>query len=47
MKSTGEVMGVGGSFAEAFKSQLAAGDRFPKQGQGVPVGAPVGQERHC
>ena len=28
MKSTGEVMGVGGSFAEAYvKSQLAAGDR--------------------
>ena len=34
MKSTGEVMGVGGSFAEAYvKSQLAAGDRFPKQGK--------------
>ena len=33
MKSTGEVMGVGRSFAEAFvKSQLAAGVRLPEQG---------------
>jgi carbamoyl-phosphate synthase large subunit len=33
MKSTGEVMGVGESFAEAFlKSQLAAGVRLPKSG---------------
>jgi len=33
MKSTGEVMGVGDSFAEAFlKSQLAAGVRLPKSG---------------
>jgi carbamoyl-phosphate synthase large subunit len=33
MKSTGEVMGVGESFAEAFlKSQLAAGVRLPKAG---------------
>ena len=31
MKSTGEVMGVGHTFAEAFvKSQLAAGVRLPK-----------------
>jgi len=34
MKSTGEVMGVGESFAEAFlKSQLAAGARLPAQGR--------------
>jgi carbamoyl-phosphate synthase large subunit len=34
MKSTGEVMGVGKSFAEAFvKSQLAAGVRLPKSGK--------------
>src|SRR5205085_11265851 len=33
MKSTGEVMGVGESFAEAFlKSQLAAGVRLPASG---------------
>jgi carbamoyl-phosphate synthase large subunit len=34
MKSTGEVMGVGRTFAEAFvKSQLAAGVRLPKGGK--------------
>ncbi|QJR12332.1 Carbamoyl-phosphate synthase large chain [Usitatibacter rugosus] len=34
MKSTGEVMGVGNSFAEAFvKSQLAAGVRLPTGGK--------------
>ena len=34
MKSTGEVMGVGASFGEAFfKSQLAAGDRLPESGR--------------
>ncbi|HEY5763148.1 MAG TPA: carbamoyl phosphate synthase large subunit, partial [Rhodocyclaceae bacterium] len=34
MKSTGEVMGVGYSFAEAFvKSQLAAGIRLPASGR--------------
>jgi len=34
MKSTGEVMGVGYSFAEAFeKSQLAAGTRLPVAGR--------------
>jgi carbamoyl-phosphate synthase large subunit len=34
MKSTGEVMGVGESFGEAFvKSQLAAGVRLPKGGK--------------
>src|SRR6202035_5642850 len=33
MKSTGEVMGVGDSFGEAFgKAQLAAGQRLPTQG---------------
>ena len=33
MKSTGEVMGVGDTFAEAFvKSQLAAGVRLPAAG---------------
>jgi carbamoyl-phosphate synthase large subunit len=36
MKSTGEVMGVGRSFAEAFvKSQLAAGIKLPKSGKAV------------
>jgi len=34
MKSTGEVMGVGRSFAEAFvKSQLAAGTKLPTSGK--------------
>jgi len=34
MKSTGEVMGVGASFGEAFvKSQLAAGVRLPRSGR--------------
>ncbi|MBI2314241.1 MAG: carbamoyl-phosphate synthase large subunit [Betaproteobacteria bacterium] len=34
MKSTGEVMGVGETFAEAFvKSQLAAGERLPAAGR--------------
>ena len=34
MKSTGEVMGVGDTFGEAFvKSQLAAGMRLPKGGR--------------
>ncbi len=34
MKSTGEVMGVGANFGEAFvKSQLAAGDRLPESGK--------------
>lgn len=34
MKSTGEVMGIGPSFAEAFvKSQFAAGVKLPKSGQ--------------
>ncbi len=34
MKSTGEVMGVGRSFAEAFaKAQVGAGERLPRSGQ--------------
>ncbi len=34
MKSTGEVMGVGRTFAEAFvKSQLGSGDKLPKGGK--------------
>ncbi|WP_269531037.1 carbamoyl-phosphate synthase large subunit [Chitinimonas sp. BJYL2] len=34
MKSTGEVMGVGDTFAEAYvKSQLAAGERLPTSGK--------------
>ena len=34
MKSTGEVMGVGRTFAEAFvKSQIAAGTKLPKDGK--------------
>jgi len=33
MKSTGEVMGIGRSFGEAFaKSQLAAGEKIPRSG---------------
>ena len=36
MKSTGEVMGVGETFGEAFvKSQLAAGVKLPQGGRGV------------
>jgi carbamoyl-phosphate synthase large subunit len=38
MKSTGEVMGVGASFGEAFvKSQLGAGTKLPQPGQGGRV----------
>jgi carbamoyl-phosphate synthase large subunit len=34
MRSTGEVMGIGASFGEAFaKSQLSAGTRLPQQGK--------------
>jgi len=34
MKSTGEVMGVGETFAEAFvKSQMASGERLPSSGR--------------
>ncbi len=37
MKSTGEVMGVGSSFGEAFvKSQIGAGTRLPVPGNGRP-----------
>ncbi len=33
MKSTGEVMGIGSSFGEAFlKAQIAAGEHLPRQG---------------
>jgi carbamoyl-phosphate synthase large subunit len=36
MKSTGEVMGVGRTFAEAyFKSQIASGVKLPKSGKAV------------
>src|SRR5262245_10559874 len=36
MKSTGEVMGVGESFAEAFaKATLAAGERLPRSGRAL------------
>ena len=36
MKSTGEVMGVGQTFAEAFyKSQLASGERLPASGKAI------------
>jgi carbamoyl-phosphate synthase large subunit len=36
MKSTGEVMGVGKTFGEAFvKSQLGAGTKLPKSGPGA------------
>jgi carbamoyl-phosphate synthase large subunit len=41
MKSTGEVMGVGKTFGEAFvKSQLGAGTRLPRpyNADGTPVG---------
>ncbi|GAB3766340.1 carbamoyl-phosphate synthase large subunit [Ramlibacter monticola] len=41
MKSTGEVMGVGKTFGEAFvKSQLGAGTRLPRpsDGEGKPTG---------
>ncbi|MDH3318915.1 MAG: carbamoyl-phosphate synthase large subunit [Betaproteobacteria bacterium] len=53
MKSTGEVMGVGETFGEAFvKSQLAAGVRLPKDGRAFisvrdgdkPAAAGVGRE---
>jgi hypothetical protein len=40
MKSTGEVMGVGETFAEAFvKSQIAAGERLPNRGKVFISGA--------
>ena len=55
MKSTGEVMGVGRSFAEAFvKSQIGAGVRLPKGGTAFisvktsdrPVAIEVAKELH-
>src|SRR5699024_1491610 len=54
MKSTGEVMGVGETFAEAFsKAALGAGERLPERGGTVfisvrdadkPTAVEVGQE---
>jgi carbamoyl-phosphate synthase large subunit len=55
MKSTGEVMGVGDSFGEAYvKSQLAAGLRLPRVGKAFisvrgsdkPAGTSVARELH-
>ena len=55
MKSTGEVMGVGRSFGEAFrKSQIAAGAEMPKNGQAFisvrdgdkPAAVDVAKELH-
>jgi carbamoyl-phosphate synthase large subunit len=55
MKSTGEVMGVGATFAEAFvKSQLGAGIRLPESGTAFisvkmtdrPVAVEVARELH-
>ncbi|MCL6263586.1 carbamoyl-phosphate synthase large subunit [Craterilacuibacter sp. RT1T] len=47
MKSTGEVMGVGNSFAEAFvKSQLAAGDKLPRTGK-VFMSVRAGDKNGC
>ena len=44
MRSTGEVMGIDRTFGLAFaKSQLAAGDRLPDGGHGVPVAGRPGQ----
>ena len=40
MRATGEVMGLGGSFAEAFaKAQRGAGQALPRDGRGVHLGA--------
>ena len=39
MRATGEVMGLGGSFAEAFaKAQRGAGQALPRVGHGVHLG---------
>ena len=55
MKSTGEVMGVGDSFGEAFaKASLAAGERLPDGGRALvsvkesdkPFMAPLAHELH-
>ena len=55
MKSTGEVMGVGDSFAEAFsKASLAAGERLPDGGRALisvkdsdkPTTAALARELH-
>jgi carbamoyl-phosphate synthase large subunit len=46
MKSTGEVMGVGRSFGEAFiKSQLAAGTRLPTGGKAFISVKPSDKDR--
>ena len=55
MRSTGEVMGVGEAFGEAFvKSQLAAGTRLPRRGKvfisvrnaDKPAAMEIGRELH-
>jgi carbamoyl-phosphate synthase large subunit len=55
MRSTGEVMGVGDAFGEAFvKSQLAAGARLPRRGKvfisvrnaDKPAAMEIGRELH-
>jgi carbamoyl-phosphate synthase large subunit len=55
MRSTGEVMGVGDAFGEAFvKSQLAAGTRLPRRGRvfisvrnaDKPAAMEIGRELH-
>jgi carbamoyl-phosphate synthase large subunit len=46
MKSTGEVMGVGRTFGEAFvKSQLAAGTKLPKGGKAFISVKPADKEK--
>jgi carbamoyl-phosphate synthase large subunit len=49
MKSTGEVMGVGRTFGEAFvKSQFAAGTRLPKSGKASSASSlPIVPRRGC
>ena len=45
MKSTGEVMGVGTSFGEAFrKSQIAVGNRFARKGRALISVKPADQQ---
>ena len=44
MRSTGEVMGIGSTFGLAFaKSQIAAGNRLPVSGHGLPLAGRSGQ----
>jgi len=48
MKSTGEVMGVGKTFGEAFvKSQLGAGAKLPRAGKAVHLGEAERQAARC